>query len=428
MPVGEVKRVVERELGAPISKIFHRFDLQPIGSATIAQVHRAVLQDGRHVAVKVQNTRNKKLMRFDLRNMLFVSRLLDRLRVYLPFDHTSILVEYSTQVPLEFDFNRERRMLSVLGRRISSNHKVRVPAPIDGLCTAQVLTMTLIEGKPLATFTSVSSKKNVEGNLDYLRDNLRELLASFGFQILNLGVFHSDPHPGNILLRDFRDIALIDFGQVKILSDETRVLFAHLVVSLYEESDQLYAILKTLKVEFTINDPKLIRTIASILFDTRMDIPEALVSPLDSEFPAELRSVRINVIPTEVFMIIRIIAIFRGIFSALDIDLHARKLWVSSARQTILDSERVYNFNILATPRNEVNIVDQLKHFSAWLALHGLPHQREYMMAFAKLHVFCIKDLRKLAAENERSALDAVFANFSEQDRSRCLKLCYEHS
>jgi predicted unusual protein kinase regulating ubiquinone biosynthesis (AarF/ABC1/UbiB family) len=257
---------------------------------------------------------------------------------------------------------------------------------------------------------------------------LRELLASFGFQILDLGVCHSDPHPGNILLRDFRDIALIDFGQVKILSDETRVLFAHLVVSLYEESDQLYAILKTLKVEFTINDPKLIRTIASILFDTRMDIPEALVSPLDSEFPAELRSVRINVIPTEVFMIIRIIAIFRGIFSALDIDLHARKLWVSSARQTILDSERVYNFNILATPRNEVNIVDQLKHFSAWLALHGLPHQREYMMAFAKLHVFCIKDLRKLAAENERSALDAVFANFSEQDRSRCLKLCYEHS
>ena len=57
-------------------------------------------------------------------------------------------------------------MLSVLGRRISSNHKVRVPAPIDGLCTAQVLTMTLIEGKPLATLTSVSSKKNVEGILD----------------------------------------------------------------------------------------------------------------------------------------------------------------------------------------------------------------------------------------------------------------------
>ena len=98
MPTRRVKGLLEEDLKAPLHHIFREFSDQPIGSATIAQVHGAVTCSGKHVAVKIQNIRNKKIMRFDMLNMLFVSRLLDRLQIFLPFDHTSILVEYSTQV------------------------------------------------------------------------------------------------------------------------------------------------------------------------------------------------------------------------------------------------------------------------------------------------------------------------------------------
>lgn len=98
MQISKVRQIVESELNAPLCELFLHFDENPIGSATIAQVHEAITLDGRRVAVKVQNVRNKKLMRFDLNNMLFVSRFLDRLHIFLPFDHTSILVEYSSQV------------------------------------------------------------------------------------------------------------------------------------------------------------------------------------------------------------------------------------------------------------------------------------------------------------------------------------------
>lgn len=98
MEAHQVEQVLRTELGAPHQAVFAEFDMVPIGSATIAQVHRAMTMNGIRVAVKVQNVSNQKLMRADLANMLTVSKFLDRLHILLPFDHTSILLEYIAQV------------------------------------------------------------------------------------------------------------------------------------------------------------------------------------------------------------------------------------------------------------------------------------------------------------------------------------------
>lgn len=98
MEAHQVEQVLRTELGAPHEAVFAEFDMVPIGSATIAQVHRAMTMDGTRVAVKVQNVNNQRLMRADLANMLAVSKFLDRLNIRLPFDHTSILLEYTAQV------------------------------------------------------------------------------------------------------------------------------------------------------------------------------------------------------------------------------------------------------------------------------------------------------------------------------------------
>jgi len=93
--------------------------------------------------VKVQNPGSERLMRMDMANMLFVSTFMDSLRVSLPFDHTSILKEYRTQVPLEFDFKRESAMLTLIGDAIHGKvPDVETPRVIPGLCTKRVVTVS----------------------------------------------------------------------------------------------------------------------------------------------------------------------------------------------------------------------------------------------------------------------------------------------
>jgi len=104
MSVIQVKKILESEWGTSLSSVCRHFEEVPIGSATIAQVHKAITVDGECVAIKVQNLHNRKLMRFDMSSMLFVSRLLDKLHIFLPFDHTNILVEYSKQVRWKLAF------------------------------------------------------------------------------------------------------------------------------------------------------------------------------------------------------------------------------------------------------------------------------------------------------------------------------------
>lgn len=293
--------------------------------------------------------------------------------------------------------------------------------PIEGLCSAKVICMTFIEGEPLSAAVSPGNAKFSMTSFECLSGIFEHLLASFGFQIFHLGVFHSDPHPGNILLCDLQELALIDFGQVKVLPDRTRILFAHLIVSLAEESEDLFSILEALKIEFTVFDKRLIRTISYILFDTRMDIPEAKMSPLDSDFPAELLGVRISSIPSDVFMLIRVVAIFRGIFAAVNIDLHAREIWRESARQAILTSEQKFAFEKQA-PGTYAGSVEQLRLLQAWLSEQNLPCEREHVLSFAKAKLFSVKDVKLAVISADQVALRTAFSHFSAKDELRCIE------
>ena len=316
-------------------------------------------------------------------------------------------------------------MMGVLGESICKNSKVMVPKPIDGFCSSHVISMTFMEGHSLSEIISSGTWTNSAKIFMQLQKSLAQLLASFGFQILELGMFHSDPHPGNILY-NFEQIGLIDFGQVKILPDKTRALFAHLVLCMNEESDHLYEILKELQIEFTTSDKNLIRTIAFILFDTRMDIPEAKLSPLDSEFPPELRGVRISSIHTDVFMLIRVIAIFRGIFAALNIDLHARKIWAESARRAVCSSTYRYTFTRTAPALTSGGTFERLKILSGWLADRKLPSEREHILSFAQAKLFSIDDLKRAVKREDKKALMIAFVHFSREDRLRCIEYLSE--
>jgi len=344
-PLWEVRRTLERELGAPLSALFASFEAAPLATATVAQVHRAVLADGRLVAVKVQHEGMEALMRSDISNMLRVCELLERCRLDLNFDQVSILREYRTQVPLEFDFDRERGLLARIGAAIAVDcpeSAVACPAPVAGRCSRRVLTMEFMDGQPLSRLHAALEAARAAGapvppgaSPAEMGTLVTRLLQSFGHQIFALGVFHSDPHPGNVLLRPDGSVGLLDFGECKELGDTERLLFARLTVALAQRNP--CAALPLLAQAGVVIDgatPEFAMTAAYIIFDTRMDIPEALMSPLDLG-AEEMRGARLRTLPPEFFMLVRTVTLIRGILSLFQADVSASLVWEPYARAAL---------------------------------------------------------------------------------------------
>ena len=156
-----------------------------------------------------------------------------------------------------------------------------------------------------------------------------KLIETFGVQIFTLGKFHSDPHPGNLLVRpDGKTLSVIDFGQTKELDTDTRLSLARITLALAaDERDAALSEIKNLGVNLQNASDDFAMKCAYILFDTRMDIEEAHLSPLDADIPPEMRIVKIETIPESVFMFIRVVALIRGMLVSLDADVHARMIW-----------------------------------------------------------------------------------------------------
>ncbi len=237
-------RVVETELlgGAPLSSMFSAFDAEPLGSASVAQVHRAVLRsDGRVVAVKVQRPSIMPLMLGDVAN---VKALAAQVRGRFPVDYYTVFSELEAQLAYEFDFEREAISMTRIAdglAKLPGGPPVRVPRPVAGLVTKRVLVMDFIPGTPLSRLAAAAAARKATGGDSIAAQALtklagarllRSLSDAFGAMMLREGFFHGDPHPGNIIIGDRGEVALIDFGQVKELRNETRQGLAKIMLLL----------------------------------------------------------------------------------------------------------------------------------------------------------------------------------------------------
>jgi len=471
-----VLKIVEAELGAPVSELFHDFDHEALATATIAQVHVAHLNDPSHtkVAVKVQNPESEALMAMDMRNMLRVSESMDNLGLHLPFDNTSILREYQTQVPLEFDFHREADMLKLIGGAVSSKvPEVTCPKSVDDRCTKKVLTMTFVEGEALgdiiqraitaagmssaagASEKSAAAMRTKGGELIDGHGLVSKLIETFGVQIFTLGKFHSDPHPGNLLVApDGKTLSIIDFGQTKVLQDRTRLGLARLILALAaNRRDEALAEVSNFGLKLTNAAPDFALTVCYILFDTRMDLEEAHVSPLDADLPEDMRVVNIKTIPEELFMMIRVVALMRGILVSLDTDVHARMIWrpyaIAALReagelvpQWALDQEEALQRAPIGVAeggvtepgagagtgggvaeRAEQSVYAKMKRLAKWMQENNLPHDRKALMPFAGVGMMSVHEIATTVEADEQTKLDKAFRKFSEAQRTRCFEL-----
>jgi ubiquinone biosynthesis protein len=205
----EVEEIVTSELGVRISKAFQEFEATPMAAASLGQVHRASLKDGRVVAVKVQRPGIREMIVEDLEALMEIAGFLDsHTEMGRRYEFQKMLEEFRKTLLRELDYKQEANNLRVLGENLKEFDRIVIPAAVDDYSTSRVLTMDYIRGKKI---TALSPLDRIELNGAALAE---QLFRAYLKQILVDGFFHADPHPGNVFLTDDERVALLDLGMV----------------------------------------------------------------------------------------------------------------------------------------------------------------------------------------------------------------------
>lgn len=212
----DIRSVIESELGGTLEELFLEFDPQPIAAASIGQVHKARLKDGRTVAVKIQRPGLEQLINLDMSLLKLFVNSIDSL--IPPTDLDTITSEIERTIREELDYTIEARWMNQIADFLSDVEGVVVPRSIAQYCTSKVMVSNFIVGTPLST----ALDQRAETDHEALSDLLGRLLDLYLRQILQFGVFQADPHPGNLLVTDKGELVLLDFGCTMQLSDRFR--------------------------------------------------------------------------------------------------------------------------------------------------------------------------------------------------------------
>lgn len=223
----EVEHVIKSELKQPVNKLFKSFEKKPIASASVGQVHVARLKNGKKVAVKVMRPGIKAIMETDLEILEYLARLFKHHVRQSLVDPEEIFEEFKRYSEDELDFMKEAHVIKLFHNNFEGDEKVSIPLVYERLTTKRVLTMQFLEG--------VEIKKIIShpGNyLDVDKKKLSQLIVnSVMKQIFIDGLFHADPHPGNVLFNKDK-IGFIDFGITGRIDDEMKEKLGFLFISL----------------------------------------------------------------------------------------------------------------------------------------------------------------------------------------------------
>ncbi len=296
-PLADLRPWIEEQLGAPLDTLFAHVEPTPLGAASIAQVHRARLHDGRDVVLKVQYPEARWVMPTDLRMMRWVAGRVQHLQGSI--DLSSLVNEITRFIELELDFQREiestRRSAALLAER----DDVRVPVIDDALSRQRVIVMEYLDGIQV---TRTDALRAAGHNPTRVAHRVGDI---YGAMLFEHGFFHGDPHPGNLLVLRDGTIGLLDFGLCKELPRDFAHHVARMMVSaLIGDGDEALAAARELGFEVEGLQPEQLRSLLlSVLGD----------ADGQTDFFETIRAVRVPEIPSDFALVLRTMLLLNGL-------------------------------------------------------------------------------------------------------------------
>lgn len=369
-PFAVVKRTVEEELGRPILDVFTEFDEIPLATASIGQVHRAILPDGERVVVKVQRSGIAEIIRKDLDVMAGLVQMIDQLPEFAPYRPVATLNELNKALKRELDFTREQNNLKQFATRFARNSHVRIPQPVEAHCTSRVLTMQFLDGVRVDKTEQLSA----EGyDLERLARNGAELYLNM---IFTDGLYHADPHPGNIVILPEGVIGLLDFGLVGRLDEVLREQIEEMLVAVVRRDPIMLASTLTRlgKLPRGLDEAALRADLADFVsLYAGQPLKQLEVGRLLSEMMEMIHRYRI-MLPSQVGLLIKTLVTLEGTgkllspgFSIMEVMGPFQRKMVArrfSPHRRLRQMRRVYvELEQLATvlPRRALQIVEQIE-------------------------------------------------------------------
>lgn len=306
----KVIEIIESELGKPLHEVFEYFNEKPIGSASIGQVHRARLKNGHEVVVKVQRPEVAELIETDLSIIKVVvargEKFFEKNGIINLID---VVEAFERSMQKELDYTNEARNIQLFRATFKKQKKFFAPDSYREYSTKKILVLEYVKGCKITDIAQLRA-----WNLDPHK------IAEIGIdiyltQIFEFGIFHADPHPGNILVREDGIICLIDFGMVGKLTYKDKMAFAGIFVGMAQQNPKMTAdSLRALAIDDNITDMRALEyELGELIEDfATLDVGDSNMAEFSDRLQQVIYAHRIR-LPGGVFIILRALAILEGI-------------------------------------------------------------------------------------------------------------------